>query len=382
MKVPKTTITILAIASLTLGWSLTPLLCFAVHAPSFRAEAIFIPGLSASLLGLAVILLNFALTDKYTWAFPATLGITASGISSIVYSVLIILNQAQIIKQRRKRDSGGTEIEASLLSGAAPVDHSQPSRSAWSTPHLPNSAWSTDGTYYGPSAPNGYQTPRRDSSPQSFHYPNSLQASPSQNGAHIHRPPMPSPPPPGAARNSSMHRSDSFYSTFTPPHAPGEAPVQTLRAPSPAPEEEMTRQQMLRLLVNQTSEQAKRNPENHTFQIEVPRELREALMRGSVDEGDIRHATKSQVEDRGRARARAGSGFERLDGPTRTTAHEKRRSSAVGKSKNPLLNVQNMASPGTASPASMQHTPQSAYAGRGWKTREERRREIENTSGR
>lgn len=382
LKVPRTTISILCITSLTLAWSLTPLLYFAVRSPSFRAEAVVIPCLSASLLGLLVLLLNFFLTNRYHWTLPATLGVAASAISMIVYSILFVWTRVQGGRQHKLAAIEISEVEASLLSTAAPPDRSTPPRSpspaSRSPSTLPVAASHQESPWNNPwNSDSGFEVPSRDSSPHAVYYPPSLQAS-SQRLTQPKHAAIPSPSL-DATRPAAGDHARTSRSTFALPHAAGEAPVETLHAPPPSTEDEMMRQQMLRLLVDQTSQQAKRNPGHGTFQIEVPRAMREALMHGSLDDESIGRATQGQVlrqsanPARGRIDAQVGAGHVSSAPSVQPGFHHAPHNNVTRIGRIPLINVQSSPNEAAVSPASVQPTPLSAYAATSWETRDERR---------
>ena len=352
------------------------MLCFAVHSPDFRSDAIFIPGLASSLLGFLVLCLNFAFSNRYQWTTAATLGVAASSISSITYLVLVILTQVHISRQQKKSRISVTDAEASLLRGAAPISHahSQSAERPWYSPRPPSTAQSTDGSYLGHKAemtPVYYST--RDHSPNSTYQRPSYDSPRYRAYSNVEH--GVASPPPGVVRDSSVVRQSSLQTNFTVP-GPGEAPVQTIPAPSRPLEEEMTRQQMLRLLVNQTSEQAKKNPGNHTFQIEIPQEMHEALMRGTLDRASVQQVAGRQNDDRGRSRARTGS---LLGWASHIAKPANREKASRGSPVRPT--VSSSGKQNSTRPLSVQPTPQTAYIGSMWKTREERRQEIEKRVG-
>ncbi|KAL9084644.1 MAG: hypothetical protein Q9159_005125 [Coniocarpon cinnabarinum] len=404
LAVSKTVLTVIAIAALTLGWCLMPLLCFAVHSAAFRNEAIFIPGLGSSVVGLAYLSLAFVFSNEYEWTLAAWLGVTGAAVSSIVYLSLVVVTQIKVVQQCRHAKSSDNECEE-LLSGAAPMRYASPSPSFSSLQHHalqpPNSGRSFDTTQIQDTWGSAidYYTTRRPNVPPPGHTLQSPTASPLRSPFRISKP-LPSSPH-DSMLNPSLYRRSSLSqisgaalpqtlsqcSGAALPYTTGEAPVMTLRAPSPPPEEERLRQQMLRLLVNQTSEQAMRNPDNQTFQIEVPSDMREVLLRASTDNESIRRAVRAQVDHRGRMLQRASEIAQKakstFSGTTESTVRDTIRESTIPEvpkvPEDQLLGVNNVVSPGGAS---VQETPATAYPPGQWKSREERRREIEMVPGR
>lgn len=187
--------------------------------------------------------------------------------------------------------------------------------------------------------------------------------------------------------------------------SPGEVPVQTVPANIVNPEEEMTRQQMLRLLLTQTSEQVRQNPETQTFKIELPREMRQALRSNTFDIANAGMGTTVTNT----SFAESASGRHGPMAPQQAYTHERsssrsrqrQKTSSRGSETGPIdsvyawrrndngfpRDVKDRALHGIVPPpkpsTSVQQTPASAYgpgatAGAvGWKTRDERRREIE-----
>ena len=376
----------LSIASLTLGWALTPLLCFAVHSPTFRNDAIFVPGLFSSIVALVILVLDFALTNRYQWTLPAWLGVAGAGASSVVYLVLATLTQVKINRINRRMGTADTEFEAPLLNAAAPIRYASPTPSYMTSQTVAqaDNRWSTNSTHahdsWGNNNSNNNETyeQQRRGSPFPFLNTQAPSPSPSHSPNNFSKP-LPTSPA-GVVRSTSLRRRSSLNSGVALPYSDGEAPVQTLRVPSPLPEEDQTRQQMLRLLLNQTSQQAMQNPDNQTFQIDIPADMREVLLRASTDEENIRRVVKAQSLYRGKARE--------LEGDTRHSQHTRKRNndyltsssgadkppSARSNTKRSLLSVKELASPGGTS---VMQTPASLYPLGQWKSREERRKEIE-----
>ena len=96
LKVSKQVIGILAVVVLTVGFSLTALLTFAIRNPLFQADAIFLPSLISCALGLLTIFYNFLISSRYVWNIPALLLIVASAVSTIVYGGLSIYTHRKI----------------------------------------------------------------------------------------------------------------------------------------------------------------------------------------------------------------------------------------------------------------------------------------------
>jgi len=90
LRVGKSVIGIFAVALLTAGFSLTALLCFAIRNPIFQADAIFMPSLSSSILGLLTIFYGFLISSRFSWNTPALLVTIAAALSTLIYASLLL----------------------------------------------------------------------------------------------------------------------------------------------------------------------------------------------------------------------------------------------------------------------------------------------------
>ena len=164
--------------------------------------------------------------------------------------------------------------------------------------------------------------------------------------------------------------------------------------PVPIQAEDMTRQQMLKLLITQTSEQAMRNPDTSTFHIELPHGMRQALRSNTLDADTFPASVESNPGIKTLAPVSefpvSGSPAPPTGAPTSAwkTGLDPPRSSSVldtpaemypdGRSRYnaEILWAQSEALRAPSNRNSVQATPATMY-GSQWKTREERRREIE-----
>lgn len=116
LRVSQAVVGIFAVALLTAGFSFTGLLCFAVRNPLFQAEAIFLPALTSSAIGLLTIFYDFLVfnTDRYTWNTPALLTTAAAAVSTIVYAGLLIWAHRRIalLKNPKKQQSLSMQMQA------------------------------------------------------------------------------------------------------------------------------------------------------------------------------------------------------------------------------------------------------------------------------
>lgn len=100
LRVSQAAIGIVAVASLTAGFSLTGLLCFAVRNPTFQAESVFLPALSSCAIGLLTVLYDFLISQRYSWNTAALLVTIAGALSTVVYGVLLIWTHRRIAALR------------------------------------------------------------------------------------------------------------------------------------------------------------------------------------------------------------------------------------------------------------------------------------------
>lgn len=96
LRVGKSVIGIFAVALLTAGFSLTALLCFAQRNPMFQADAIFMPSLSSSVLGLLTVFYDFLISSRFSWNTPALLVTVAGALSTVVYGGLLLWTYRKI----------------------------------------------------------------------------------------------------------------------------------------------------------------------------------------------------------------------------------------------------------------------------------------------
>ncbi|KAF2496971.1 hypothetical protein BU16DRAFT_538096 [Lophium mytilinum] len=105
LRFSKTVISVLVVVLLTAGYSFTALLCFACRNEMFQAEAIFLPSLASSALGLLTILYNFVSSTRYTWNTAAIIATVLSSISTVTYGLLLIWTHRRILKIRESNNS-------------------------------------------------------------------------------------------------------------------------------------------------------------------------------------------------------------------------------------------------------------------------------------
>ncbi|KAK3044252.1 hypothetical protein LTS18_001781, partial [Coniosporium uncinatum] len=96
LRFSKGVLSIIIVALLTGGYSLTALLWFAVRTPLFHAESIFLPALGSCTFGLLATLYCFATSSRYEWSTPAGITIALSVASSLGYGALLFFTQRKI----------------------------------------------------------------------------------------------------------------------------------------------------------------------------------------------------------------------------------------------------------------------------------------------
>jgi hypothetical protein len=135
LKVPTQVIGIFAAALLTAGFSTTFLLCFAVPNPLFRIEAIFQPGLAACFVGLLTVVYDFLLFSRYRWNVPAFLTTVAAGVGCVVYGVCQVWTRRRVSAVGKKAKEDGMAVPLRMPSTTS-ASASAREREGTSTPGL------------------------------------------------------------------------------------------------------------------------------------------------------------------------------------------------------------------------------------------------------
>jgi hypothetical protein len=100
LRVARSVLGIFAVALLTAGFSITGLLAFAVRDPVYQAEALFLPSLTACVLGLLTIFYDFLISSRFTWTTPALLLTVAAAVSTVIYGGLLVWTYRRIYAQQ------------------------------------------------------------------------------------------------------------------------------------------------------------------------------------------------------------------------------------------------------------------------------------------
>lgn len=98
-------LSVFVVALLTAGYSFTALLCFACRNERFQAEAVFLPALTSSALGLISIAYNFLSSHNYHWGNAAISGTVTSAAGTLLYSSLLLWTYRRIVKSKRQTDT-------------------------------------------------------------------------------------------------------------------------------------------------------------------------------------------------------------------------------------------------------------------------------------
>ncbi|KAH7066953.1 hypothetical protein BKA63DRAFT_131670 [Paraphoma chrysanthemicola] len=95
-------LSVFVVALLTAGYSFTALLCFACRNELFQAEAVFLPALASSALGLLSIAYNFGSSRSYTWGTSAISGTVVATTATLTYTALLLWTHSRIVKIKEK----------------------------------------------------------------------------------------------------------------------------------------------------------------------------------------------------------------------------------------------------------------------------------------
>jgi hypothetical protein len=200
---------IFGIALLTAGFSLTGLVCFAVRNPLFQVDAVFVPSLVVSILGLLTVLYDFVIFDRYTWGLPSLLLTIAAGVAGLTYSSFLIL---ALRKTRTIRQGGNAALMMPHASTTGLV-----------LEEVETGRWQGAAFY--------------DNYVRNM-FPTSINNNPSSNNGN------------SSPNNSNHNRNPSAYD------------------PNTITEEEMQRQQMLQLLLQRDNRPARTSHSERTFHID------------------------------------------------------------------------------------------------------------------
>ncbi|PSN75435.1 hypothetical protein BS50DRAFT_40122 [Corynespora cassiicola Philippines] len=103
-------LSVFVVALLTAGYSFTALLCFACRNEMFQAEAIFLPALTSSALGLLTIAYNFLSSRSYEWGTASITGTVVSATSTLLYAALLFWTHRRILKLKEESTSRSANL--------------------------------------------------------------------------------------------------------------------------------------------------------------------------------------------------------------------------------------------------------------------------------
>ncbi|KAI9668605.1 MAG: hypothetical protein M1831_001044 [Alyxoria varia] len=361
---------VVAIACIVAAATLTPLLWFATRNPSFFVDAVILPCLSSSAFSFLALLLTFAVSERYVWNAQAIVGVAVAAVATGAYSFLLANMRSRSRNTLRKKVSRLSESEAALMH--APRSHRVHSDSR-APSSLSTRQQNQQDTHWGPDAIAGHD----------------------EHG-HNHSI-TPAHPSPSLSTHNSIYPPGRRGSTTSYVHEQAttlEVPVQTIHVP-PEPEDEQTRQRMLGLLLQQTSEQARANPDRSTFKIELPEHMRHALRQDtltSIGAGTNEYRTEAMTLLGGlnqstvpSTQGHATSGQNEYGHAPPSTQQSQNKSHHTQQPSHDTIAPPSSAAataalssssrPTSFGGASIQATPARMYGD--WKTREDRRREIE-----
>ncbi|KAL1637937.1 hypothetical protein SLS56_000494 [Neofusicoccum ribis] len=93
-------ITIFVVALLVAGYSFTALLCFAVKSMIFQSEAIFLPALASSALGLLTVLYNWLVYEHFKWNRASIIAIALSSGMTLIYGIFLVHTNRRVARLR------------------------------------------------------------------------------------------------------------------------------------------------------------------------------------------------------------------------------------------------------------------------------------------
>lgn len=108
LRFSKGVLSIIIVALMTAGYSFTALLCFACRSWMFQAEAVFLPALASSSLGLLTVLYGFSSSTRYQWTSPAIVTVVLSAASCVIYGLLLLYTHRKISRVRAQTASRTT----------------------------------------------------------------------------------------------------------------------------------------------------------------------------------------------------------------------------------------------------------------------------------
>lgn len=125
LRVNQTAVGVFGIAILTGGFAFSALLTFTMQNPLFQAEAIHQPCALASGVGLLTVFYNFIISSSYHWKTSTLLLAIAAGVSTIVYTGLLLLSLRRVSHIRSRPPPASSSL---------PLTMSSPGRTSFASP--------------------------------------------------------------------------------------------------------------------------------------------------------------------------------------------------------------------------------------------------------
>ncbi|KAF2222635.1 hypothetical protein BDZ85DRAFT_263977 [Elsinoe ampelina] len=251
-KFSKTVLTILSITFAAAGVCLTAVLLLVVRNWQFQADAILFPAFSSCLVGLLTALYSFLVHRRYTWNLAGILTTAFSAGLTITYGVLLFITQRRVaacrglakpqhipLRSHTSYEDARTIYEPSIQSTVPPMPQSPPAP----TEPLPDNR-TREQSFYNNYLSNMYPMLRTDS-----------RAAPR----------TPAPPTAGPQTPNTPWDAQSVVSERPPAPPINRPPVEA----SMLTQEELTRQQMLMLLLNRPEPERPVDPAGHPLQPET-----------------------------------------------------------------------------------------------------------------
>lgn len=116
LRVNQTAVGIFGIAILTGGFAFSALLTFTIRNPLFQADAIHQPCALASGVGLLTVFYDFIISSSYHWKISTLLLAIAAGVSTIVYTGLLLLSLRRVSHIRSRPPQASSTVPLTMAS--------------------------------------------------------------------------------------------------------------------------------------------------------------------------------------------------------------------------------------------------------------------------
>lgn len=150
LRISKAALGIFGVALLTAGFSLTALMWFACRSWIFQADCVFLPSMTACIIGLLTVFYSFIISSRYVWNVASLLTAVGAALFTVIYAVLLFLTHRNISSVKRSPNSD----PVSLLRRPSITVADDPGLSPGPSPH-----WH-EPTYYSNHVANMYPAAR------------------------------------------------------------------------------------------------------------------------------------------------------------------------------------------------------------------------------